>query len=96
MSMAELVFKDHIFQIVIRFAENVQLLTEPSDVCSPDSDAHFRLFMAAIDGSTTQINLGSLSSEFQFIDAVGAGMGSVPACRGESKGQTGLTAAGSN
>jgi hypothetical protein len=32
------------------------------------SEAHFRLFLAAIEGATTEIDLESLSGKFQFVE----------------------------
>jgi uncharacterized protein YhaN len=87
MSDAELVFDGQTFQIARRsfaatyelFAENIQLLAKAYEVRSHVSEAHFRLFLAAMEGTATEIGmpnaiaLKSLSSEFQFLEVVPLG-----------------------
>jgi hypothetical protein len=82
MSTLELVFEGGTFQIARRslaetcepFVENPMLLEKPYEVRSPASESHFRLFLEAIEGATTEIRmenaiyLESLSSEFQFVE----------------------------
>jgi hypothetical protein len=56
------------------FVENPNLLKTPYLVRLPASEGHFRLFLTAIEGVTTQIgienalDLESLSWEFQFLE----------------------------
>jgi hypothetical protein len=56
------------------FLENPNLISTPYRVRSRASEAHFRLFLAAIEGAMTAIgldnviDLGSLSKEFEFVD----------------------------
>jgi hypothetical protein len=78
---AEIVFEGQTFQIARRslvsacelFVENMKLLKKPYVVRSRSSEAHFRLFLAAIEGATPEIrmenaiDLESLSREFQFV-----------------------------
>jgi hypothetical protein len=51
----------------------MQLLTKPYQVRSQVSEAHFRLFLMAIEGATTEIGMEnatdyeSLSTEFHFV-----------------------------
>jgi hypothetical protein len=78
MSTPELGFEVQTFQIRRRFflsvctlfAENVQLLTKPHRVRSRASEAHFRLFLEAVEEATTEnaTNFESRSGEFQFIE----------------------------
>jgi uncharacterized protein YukE len=81
MTAAELIFEGQTFQIARRsliktcelFVENPNLLSTRYRIRSRVSEAHFRLFLAAIEGATTEIgmenamDLESLSTEFQFI-----------------------------
>jgi hypothetical protein len=56
------------------FLENPNLLITPYQIRSQVSEAHFRIFLAAIEGVTAEIrmenaiDLQSLSSEFQFVE----------------------------
>jgi hypothetical protein len=82
MTTAELIFEGQTFQIARRssiatrelFVENPNLLSTPYRVDSRASDRRFRLFVAAIEGATTEIgtknaiNVESLSGEFQFLE----------------------------
>jgi hypothetical protein len=82
MTTDELIFEGQMFQIARRslvatcelFLENPNLLSTPYRVRSRASETHFRLFLAAIEGPTTQIgienaiDLESLSREFQFAE----------------------------
>jgi hypothetical protein len=82
MAANQLVLEGQTFQIARRslvarcelFLENPNLLSTPYHVRSRASEAHFPLFLAAIEGATTEIgmdnaiNLESLSAEFQFIE----------------------------
>jgi myosin heavy subunit len=82
MTAAELVFEGQTFQIARRslvttcelFLENPNLLSTPYRVRSRGSEKHFRVFLAAIKGATTEIglenaiDLESLSTEFQFVE----------------------------
>jgi hypothetical protein len=82
MSIFDLLFEGQTFQIARRslaatcklFGENSKLLEKPYEIRSRASEGHFRLFLAAIEGATTEIgmenaiDLASLSSEFQFVE----------------------------
>jgi hypothetical protein len=82
MATAKLVFEGQTFQIAWRslvsacelFVKNIKLLKKPYQVRSRASEANFRLFLAAIAGSRTEIgmenaiDIESLSAEFQFVD----------------------------
>jgi hypothetical protein len=82
MTAAELVFECQTFQIARRslvatcelFLENLNLLSTPYQVRSQVSETSFRVYLAAIEGATTEIGMGnvldleSLTKEFQFVE----------------------------
>jgi hypothetical protein len=82
MTTAKLVFEGQTFQIAWRslvatcelFLEDPDLLKRPYRVRSRASETNFRLFLAAIEGATTEsgmenaMDLESLSWEFQFLE----------------------------
>jgi hypothetical protein len=82
MFTTEVVFEDQTFAIARRalattcelFVANPRLAEKPYRVRSRASEAHFRLFLAAIDGDPMEItvenalDLESLSREFQFVE----------------------------
>jgi hypothetical protein len=82
MSTAEVVLEGETFHMARRslmlscelFAENLRLLEKPYRLRSRASEAHFRLFLPAIEGATmeigmeTAIDIESLSRELQFVE----------------------------
>jgi hypothetical protein len=82
MTAAELIFEGQTFRIERRslvaaselFLVDPDLLKKPYRVRSRASETHFRLFLAVIEGATTEIgmenaiDLESLSTEFQFVE----------------------------
>jgi hypothetical protein len=82
MATSQLVLEGQTFQIARRsllatcelFLKSPNLLSTPYHVRSRASEAHFRLFLAAIEGVATEIgmenaiDLESLSREFQFVE----------------------------
>jgi hypothetical protein len=82
MAAVELVFEGQTFQIPRRslvatcelFIENVNLLSTPYQIRSHVSETSFRVFLAAMEGATTEIGMGnaldleSLTKEFQFVE----------------------------
>jgi hypothetical protein len=63
-----------------QFVECPDLLISPDKVLSRASEAHFHVFLVAVEGATTEIemenviDLESLIKEFQFVE-VGGGLG---------------------
>jgi hypothetical protein len=76
MSTAKLVFEDRTAQTATRdlFLENPNLLSTLGQICLQLSETNFRVFLAVIEGVTTEIGMEnaldpeSLTKEFQFVE----------------------------